>query len=93
VITAVDPDHLEIYSWYPEEVLKAFGQYADKIKSGGTLIQKWGTTVVTTKKEKSIHTYGYDKNDASFHTKNLKVVDGSYILMWFIPMEHYKTSH
>jgi UDP-N-acetylmuramate--alanine ligase len=78
VITAVDPDHLDIYGT-PEEVLKAFGQYADKIKSGGTLIQKWGTTVVTTKKEKSIHTYGYDKNDASFHTKNLKVVDGSYI--------------
>ena len=78
VITAEDPDHLDIYGT-PEEVLKAFGQYADKIKSGGTLIQKWGTTVVTTKKEKSIHTYGYDKNDASFHTKNLKVVDGSYI--------------
>lgn len=78
VITAVDPDHLDIYGT-PEEVLKAFGQYADKIKPGGTLIQKWGTTVETSSQQKTIHTYGYDKNEASFHTQNLKVVDGSYI--------------
>ena len=78
VITAVDPDHLDIYGT-PEEVLKAFGQYADKIKPGGTLIQKWGTTVETSSQQKTIHTYGYDKNEASFHTQNLKVVEGSYI--------------
>jgi len=78
VITAVDPDHLDIYGT-PEEVLKAFGQYADKIKPGGTLIQKWGTTVVTSSQHKTIHTYGYDKNEASFHTQNLKVIEGSYI--------------
>jgi len=77
VITAVDPDHLDIYGT-PEEVLKAFGQYADKIKPGGTLIQKWGTTVETSSQHKTIHTYGYDKNEASFHTQNLKVVEGSY---------------
>jgi UDP-N-acetylmuramate--alanine ligase len=78
VITAVDPDHLDIYGT-PEEVLKAFGQYADKIKPGGTLIQKWGTTVETSSQQKTIHTYGYDKNEASFHTQNLKVIEGSYI--------------
>jgi len=77
VITAVDPDHLDIYGT-AKEVLKAFGQYADKIKSGGTLIQKWGTTVVTDTDNKTIHTYGYDQMNASYHTKNLKVVDGSY---------------
>ena len=73
VITAVDPDHLDIYGT-AEEVLKAFGQYADKIKVGGTLIQKWGTTVVTDANNKNIHTYGYDQLNASYHTKNLKVV-------------------
>jgi UDP-N-acetylmuramate--alanine ligase len=78
VITAVDPDHLDIYGT-AEEVLKAFGQYADKIKAGGTLIQKMGTTVVTDANNKSICTYGYDKEQASYHTRNLKVVDGSYV--------------
>lgn len=78
VITAVDPDHLDIYGT-AEEVLKAFGQYADKIKPGGTLIQKLGTTVNTDVKNKSVFTYGYNKDAASYHTSNLKVVDGSYI--------------
>jgi UDP-N-acetylmuramate--alanine ligase len=78
VITAVDPDHLDIYGT-AEEVLKAFGQYADKIKPGGVLIQKLGTTVVTDASNKTISTYGYHHNEASFHTSNLKVVDGSYV--------------
>lgn len=77
VITAVDPDHLDIYGT-AEEVLKAFGQYADKIKPGGTLIQKLGTTVKTDTVNKTVCTYGYDKDAASYHTSNLKVVDGSY---------------
>lgn len=78
VVTAVDPDHLDIYGT-AEEVLKAFGQYADKIKPGGKLIQKIGTMVTTSADNKTIQTYGYDKNKASYHTQNLKVVDGSYI--------------
>jgi UDP-N-acetylmuramate--alanine ligase len=78
VITAVDPDHLDIYGT-AEEVLKAFGQYADKIKPGGVLIQKLGTTVDTNANNKTVTTYGYSQDQASFHTSNLKVVDGSYI--------------
>lgn len=78
VITAVDPDHLDIYGT-AEEVLKAFGQYADKIKPGGVLIQKLGTTVDTNANNKTVTTYGYNQDQASFHTSYLKVVDGSYI--------------
>ena len=78
VITAVDPDHLDIYGT-AEEVLKAFGQYADKIKPGGTLIQKFGTTVETSSSNKTISTYGYNHTQAGYHTSALKVVDGSYV--------------
>jgi UDP-N-acetylmuramate--alanine ligase len=78
VITAVDPDHLDIYGT-AEEVLKAFGQYADKIKTGGVLIQKLGTTVATSASNKTIATYGYNQDQASYHTSALKVVDGAYI--------------
>jgi UDP-N-acetylmuramate--alanine ligase len=78
VITAVDPDHLDIYGT-AEEVLKAFGQYADKIKPGGILIQKLGTTVETSATNKTIATYGYNHALASYHTSALKVVDGSYV--------------
>jgi UDP-N-acetylmuramate--alanine ligase len=78
VVTAVDPDHLDIYGT-PEEVLKAFGQFTDKIKSGGTLIQKMGTEFSIDASNKSVFTYGYNKDNASYHTANLKVIDGSYI--------------
>jgi len=78
VVTAVDPDHLDIYGT-PEEVLKAFGQFTDKIKRGGTLIQKMGTEFSIDASNKSVFTYGYNKDNASYHTANLKVVDGSYI--------------
>jgi UDP-N-acetylmuramate--alanine ligase len=78
VITAVDPDHLDIYGT-AEEVLKAFGQYADKIKPGGTLIQKFGTTVETSATDKTISTYGYNHAEAGYHANALKVVDGSYV--------------
>lgn len=78
VVTAVDPDHLDIYGT-AEEVLKAFGQFTDKIKAGGTLIQKMGTAFNIDNSNKNVFTYGYNKNQASFHTANLKVVDGSYL--------------
>jgi UDP-N-acetylmuramate--alanine ligase len=78
VVTAVDPDHLDIYGT-PQEVLKAFGQFTDKIKHGGKLIQKMGTQFDIDHSNKMVQTYGFDKSDASYHTINLKVVDGSYI--------------
>lgn len=78
VITAVDPDHLEIYGT-AEEVVKAFGQYADKIKPGGVLIQKLGTTIQTSAANKTIVSYGYNQEQAAYHSRNLKVVDGSYV--------------
>jgi UDP-N-acetylmuramate--alanine ligase len=77
VITAVDPDHLDIYGT-AEEVVKAFGEFSDKIKIGGSLIQKKGTHFNTDASNKTILSYAYDQIEASFHTDNLKVVDGSY---------------
>jgi UDP-N-acetylmuramate--alanine ligase len=77
VVTAVDPDHLDIYGT-PEEVLKAFGQFTDKIKSGGLLIQKMGTEFPVNDNGKTVHTYGFNMDKATYHTANLKVVDGAY---------------
>ncbi len=85
VVTAVDPDHLDIYGT-AEEVLKAFGQFTDKIKQGGTLIQKMGTEFNVDKSNKTVFSYGYDKAAASFHTVNLKVVEGSYIFDFVHPL-------
>lgn len=77
VVTAVDPDHLDIYGT-AEEVLKAFGQYTDKIKPNGVLIQKYGTVFPVNAANKEVFTYSYNETKASFHTSDLKVIEGSY---------------
>lgn len=77
VVTAVDPDHLDIYGT-ADEVLKAFGQYTDKIKSNGVLIQKYGTVFPVNTNDKEVFTYSYNESAASFHTSDLKVIEGSY---------------
>ena len=41
VITAMDPDHLDIYGT-PEEVENAFIEFTQKLKPGGCLISKFG---------------------------------------------------
>jgi UDP-N-acetylmuramate--alanine ligase len=77
VITAVDPDHLDIYGT-EEEFIKAFGIYTDKIKTGGTLIHKVGTSFPINTTNKSVYTYAFKNEKGSFHTTNLNVIDGSY---------------
>ena len=77
VITAVDPDHLDIYGT-PEEVVKAFGQFADKIKLEGKLIKKMGMDFPVNPNHKTMFTYGFDQEMANYHTVNLKVMEGSY---------------
>ncbi|MFW1332062.1 Mur ligase family protein, partial [Vibrio parahaemolyticus] len=41
IITATDPDHLDIYGT-AEEVENAFVQFSEKVKTGGCLITKYG---------------------------------------------------
>jgi UDP-N-acetylmuramate--alanine ligase len=41
VVTAMDPDHLDIYGT-PEEVVNAFIQFSQKVKPGGCLVTKYG---------------------------------------------------
>ena len=41
IITAMDPDHLDIYGT-AEEVEKAFVQFSQSVKDGGCLISKYG---------------------------------------------------
>lgn len=77
VVTAVDPDHLDIYGT-AEAVLEAFGQYTDKIKSGGILIQKYGTSFPVNASNKSVFTYAFNEPKASYHTRNLQVIEGAY---------------
>ena len=77
IITAMDPDHLDIYGT-AEEMEKAFIEFSGKIKEGGLLISKFG--LKRTKELKGTrHLYYSAQNDsADAHAENIKMMNGSY---------------
>jgi UDP-N-acetylmuramate--alanine ligase len=79
VITSADADHLDIYGT-KEEVLKSFKQFIQRIRSGGTLIIKKGVDLdAFTRKDITIYSYAL-KEEADFYAKNIRVIEGHYVI-------------
>ncbi len=83
VITAVDPDHLDIYGT-AEEFEKAFVDFAGKVKLGGCLISKKGLKCegelqsLSTNEQMNKLTYSLLNNSASVYAHNVVASNGSY---------------
>lgn len=77
VITAMDPDHLDIYGT-PEEVEKAFVQFSQKVKPGGCLISKYGMSRSAELSAAHHYHYSFDNSAADVYANNIKVENGSY---------------
>jgi UDP-N-acetylmuramate--alanine ligase len=77
VITAMDPDHLDIYGT-PEEVENAFVQFSQKLKPDGCLIVKQGMPRDGELKADHRYTYHFENPAADVYAAGLKVVNGSY---------------
>ncbi len=78
VITAMDPDHLDIYGT-PEEFEKAFIRFSQKVKAGGCLITKYGLKHQNEFKAETHLTYSLNKNEADVYAGEIKVEKGSYV--------------
>lgn len=63
VVTAIDPDHLDIYGT-PEEVENAFVQFAGKVKPGGCLVTKKGLSRESELNASHNYRYAYHQSDA-----------------------------
>lgn len=77
VITAMDPDHLDIYGT-AEEVENAFVQFSQRIKPGGCLVSKYGMKRSADLSAPHRYTYHYNNESADVYAKNVRVEDGSY---------------
>jgi UDP-N-acetylmuramate--alanine ligase len=77
VITAVDPDHLDIYGT-PEEVEKAFEAFAKKVKPGGVLVKQQGIVSKLHLSADTTYTYSGKETTAQVYAENIRVVNGSY---------------
>ena len=78
VITAMDPDHLDIYGT-PEEVVNAFIQFSQKVKPGGCLVTKQGMTRSNELNAAHHYTYSYENTEAGVYAADSKVINGSYL--------------
>ena len=77
IITAMDPDHLDIYGT-AEEMEKAFIDFSGKIKEGGLLISKFGLKRTKDLKGPRQLTYSVQNNNAEAYADNTKMINGSY---------------
>ncbi|MEJ8816499.1 UDP-N-acetylmuramate--L-alanine ligase [Lacibacter sp. H407] len=78
VITAMDADHLDIYGT-AEAMEEAFIEFTRKIKPGGWLISKHGLERKNDLVAENHITYHLNDAQATVHSKNLKVQNGSYL--------------
>ncbi|TDH22986.1 UDP-N-acetylmuramate--L-alanine ligase [Segetibacter sp. 3557_3] len=78
VISATDPDHLDIYGT-PEEVEKAFVEFAGKLKPGGCLISKHGLNKAEAFQAAEHLTYSLNHAGATVYAEKVKVLDGAYV--------------
>ncbi|HEU5166841.1 MAG TPA: UDP-N-acetylmuramate--L-alanine ligase [Chitinophagaceae bacterium] len=77
IITAMDPDHLDIYGT-AEEMEQAFIEFSGRIKKGGLLISKFGLKRTTDLKGARHLTYSVQNKSADAHAENIKMMNGSY---------------
>ena len=77
IITAMDPDHLDIYGT-AEAMEQAFIDFSSKIKEGGLLISKFGLKRAKDLKGARHLTYSVQNNNADAHAENIKMINGSY---------------
>lgn len=77
VVTAIDPDHLDIYGT-PEAMVKAYGDFCHCVRGGGTLILNEDiASALSVPDDVTIYTYGTG-GKASFRATNIDKESGFY---------------
>jgi UDP-N-acetylmuramate--alanine ligase len=77
VITAMDPDHLDIYGT-AEVMEEAFIDFSRKIKPGGLLISKYGLKRYKDLEAATHWTYSLQHQEANVYASNIRLRNGSY---------------
>lgn len=78
VITAIDPDHLDIYGT-EEKFREAFAEFTTKLKPGGLLISKFGLIGSADFKAPLQLTYDLQESAADIKALDIKPKQGSYL--------------
>ena len=85
VITATDPDHLDIYGT-KEAYLESFRHYTTLIQPGGALIIHKGLEMKADVQE-GVRVYEYSRNEGDFHAENIRIQNGEITFDFVSPIE------
>lgn len=77
IITAMDPDHLDIYGT-AENVEQAFIDFSARVKTGGLLLSKFGLKRGNELKADHHISYHFNNDKADAYASNIKTNNGSY---------------
>jgi UDP-N-acetylmuramate--alanine ligase len=83
VITATDPDHLDIYGTR-EAYLESFAHYTELIQPGGALIIHTGLAVKP-RLQKDVRMYTYSRTEGDFHAENVRIGNGEIFFDFIAP--------
>lgn len=83
VITATDPDHLDIYGT-TKAYLESFAHYTSLIQPGGALILHEGLAVKPRVAE-GVTTYTYSRHSGDFHAENIRIGEGEIYFDFVAP--------
>lgn len=88
VITATDPDHLDIYGT-KEAYLESFRKYTSLIRPGGFLVLHEGLEMQPDVQE-GVITYSYSRGHGDFHAENIRIGDGEIYFDFISPLGHIR---
>lgn len=83
VITATDPDHLDIYGTR-EAYLESFRHYTTLIQPGGALIIHRGLALQPQVQD-GVTVYTYSRDEGDFHAENIRIGGGEITLDFVAP--------
>ena len=78
VITATDPDHLDIYGT-AEAYLESFEHYPTLIQPGGALIIRKGISLHP-QVQPGVKVYTYSRDEGDFHAENIRIGNGEIFI-------------
>lgn len=88
VITATDPDHLDIYGT-KEAYLESFKKYSSLIRPGGALIIHTDLEMEEAL-QPGVRRYEYSRDKGDFHAENIRIGNGEITFDFVSPIENVK---
>lgn len=83
VVTATDPDHLDIYGT-EEAYLESFAHFTELVRPGGALICHTGLKL-RPRPADGVKVYSYSRNEGDFHAENIRKGNGEITFDFVAP--------